>query len=267
MTRTPNNYLVGSTIEVRDLLKRAPPRMTPLDQSLPPGNQSLAVSAKPLRVVVGQGKAAQLVDFATTTSRIVSLPGWAKTVALSRDGSRIAVALSGPGEVLLLEWREPSPMTLPGAAGEVPSAVAFSADGRWLASAYCGGLLRIWDTGTRQLLPDVSSRAAGMSRRCRQTASTSTVRWSMDGRRLAVAWDDGSATLHGIPEAALLATVRPGPEGTSAWVVSPRGDWQLLGDAARTDLRCLAGTRVLPFELCEPRVSWPALLDIALAGK
>jgi WD40 repeat protein/serine/threonine protein kinase len=91
--------------------------------------------------------------------------------------------------------------------------VAFSSDGRWLASGSLDGTVKLWDAATGQEWRTVKAHTRGIS----------SVAFSPDGKRLASASDDKSVKLWDVATSQEVRTLR----GEAAWSVgfSREGAW------------------------------------------
>ena len=127
--------------------------------------------------------------------------GFVNSVAFSRDGRTLA---SGNADGMVRLWdvtglARPRPLSQPlpsgpayGSVGSSPAAVdsvAFSPDGRTLASGNDGGTLQLWDVAHPARPRPLSQLPAGFP------AAVASVAFSPDGRRLASGNADGTVRL------------------------------------------------------------------------
>jgi WD40 repeat protein len=119
----------------------------------------------------------------------------AEAVALSKDGQFLAAVGSGigsdnPGSIDLWDLRSPEApvVTLPGRAGDDP-AIAFSPDDKWLVTFGDDYKAHVWDLSLLKEAPAAPTPAAKLGS---GDARMTDIRFSRDGKRLAVAKEDGS---------------------------------------------------------------------------
>lgn len=135
------------------------------------------------RMVTGsEDRTVRFWDVATgeedETSRLTDLRGWPHWVAVSPDGTRLAVAFVDDPEVTLYDISTGRPIG--SFAHDWPAmGVAYSPDGR-LATSSVDGTARLWDPDSEELLRTVTSPTAH-----------STVAFSPDGARFATGAVDG----------------------------------------------------------------------------
>jgi WD40 repeat protein len=127
-----------------------------------PGGTHLAVCDRPLRA---QGKALKILDMNAQEVRALRGPEVpARCLALSPDGKRLALATGTRAAVWDAETdREAFPLTN---GGVLTTAVAFSADGKRLASAHSrpgappnSGEVKVWDAASGKLLRTLKTSA------------------------------------------------------------------------------------------------------------
>ncbi len=134
----------------------------------------------------------------TLTATLAGHTGWVRSLAFSRDGTRVA---TGSDDTTARIWDPRTGqalLTLAGHRGPV-AGVAFSPDGRRLATASWDKTARVWDAATGDLLATLTGHAGAVN----------SVAFSPDGTKLVTAsddttvkvWDsttgDGLATLDG----------------------------------------------------------------------
>ena len=167
-------------------------------------------------VTGGEDRTVRIWDVATgdedATSRLSGLRGWPHWLAVSPDGTRLAVAFVDDAEVTIYD----------ASTGEVVGSlghdwpvrwIAFSPDGGRLASASADGTARLWDSNSGQLLRTFTS-----------PAGLHAVTFSPDGSQLATGGDDGVVRVWDVDSGEELLTL-PGHTGFVANVAfTPDGD-------------------------------------------
>ena len=140
--------------------------------------RSLSVSARTNTVAAAGGDGVvRTWDLSTGEERAtLSVPGWARAVALDHQGSRIAVG-AGTGDIYLHDDASDEPsVTLAGHRGRVLM-LGFSADGASLVSAAADGTARRWALdgrgGSAQLRVDASAQCAAYDPSTRHAAVAS----------------------------------------------------------------------------------------------
>jgi WD40 repeat protein/tRNA A-37 threonylcarbamoyl transferase component Bud32 len=153
----------------------------------------------------GRDRTVRLWDSATGHQlRVLSTDGFAEQIAFSPDGELIACAgRQSAGARLWYVATGELHCTLPGGLNGGHS-VAFSPDGRWIATGAGLDPVRIWDTETGELQQTWTEWV--------RTIRPTNVAWSPDGRLLAMARNDGAVLLGDAASGAVVATLA-GHEG------------------------------------------------------
>jgi WD40 repeat protein len=139
----------------------------------------------------------------------------ARTVSFSHDGRMVAAGGSDEnrGQVVVWDARTGRQRARLSAAGPEMRSVAFSPDGRTVASGADNGNVLLWDVATsRQRAILTSSHDASRS-----------VAFSRDGSLLAAGYEDGSVALWHVGEGVLLGTLSPHARPVSSVAFSPGG--------------------------------------------
>lgn len=203
-------------------------------------------------------------------------------VAFTRDASRVAVKEHG-GTVRIFALSDGSPVrTLAVTDGLSSSALAFSPDGRVLASGSGDGVVHRWrvDDGAplrtleveryREPSVIISPEDASASYGTRETGSVVlSLAFSPDGRTLAATSERGGLRCFSLPDGRLLLVARGITGADAGYVSTPSGHYDFVGaepDRAEERVLCRFGPLAFPFELCAERFRVPGLLARALGG-
>jgi WD40 repeat protein len=148
-------------------------------------------------------------------------PGWRTVLDVIGILDIIAAAVLAT-VVVTHHGSAPGCQTLtPPAASQHVRAVAFSPDGRTLATAGAGGRTYLWDVGTGRLIATLSGPFTG--------ASGASVAFSPDGTMLAVVDGSGIADVWDVTTDRLVAALAPDDRAESV-AFSPDGRTLAVGD-------------------------------------
>jgi WD40 repeat protein len=124
-------------------------------------------------------------------------PTFAKSLAFSRDGERIAVTLEDLGTEIL----DPHGRLIAHVPANSARAVAFSPDGRIVATGEEDGEVRLWSTANWKPFGKPPERSHG---------HILTISFSPDSRTLATSSDDGALRLWDVATQKPIGTALPG---------------------------------------------------------
>ena len=154
----------------------------------------------------------------------IAVKGGPRDTSLSPDGSSVAIAPGVPGPVRVVDVRTGRTRQRPGELDDLVNTVAYSPDGRHLATASEDGTVRVFDAGTwrlRHALTDASS-------------ATIALAWSPDSTHLATGGNDGKARVYDLtgdnPRTAAVVGGASTDGGLVGLAFSPDGSRLLAGD-------------------------------------
>lgn len=180
------------------------------------------------------------------------------TVIVSRAGYSTGATISAKGPVLLVDLASSRPVTTLTGHSNMAEGVAFSSDGKLLATSGMDGFIRIWETSSGSLAKELPSTTAAMS-----------LAFTNDGKVLASSQNDGTTALWEVESGARLATLVSLYDGADWLVATPEGlfdgspaAWnQILWRYSRNTFD------VAPVESFFSEYFYPGLLADIMAGK
>jgi WD40 repeat protein len=184
-------------------------------------------------------------------------------LAWTAGGKRLVYAVPGPKAICLWDSASGKTVLAREGHGRPVRALAWSPDGKRLASAGDDGMVKVWDVVTGQALASFPFVRLDPKGSMPRPASPSMLSWSNDGRRLAVYGDDEIvqvrdvqagdwvATLHGRPSDRALhdevSAVAWSPDGKRLASTSPDGTFLLWDTATWKEVLTLTRAPSGPF--------------------
>jgi mono/diheme cytochrome c family protein len=135
----------------------------------------------------------------TLVRRIKNIGQRVYAIAVSPDGTRLAVACGSPGkngEVRLVDYVTGAVITVCGRTSDVVLDVTYSPDGTRLAACGTDGLIRVMEAATGNVQQTIASHADWVN----------AIAWSDDGKKLASASRDKSAKVYTAENGELLTS-------------------------------------------------------------
>ncbi len=154
----------------------------------------------------------------------IAVEGGPRDTSLSRDGRSVAIATGDPSAARVVDARTGRTRHRLRGHDAPVNAVAYSPDGRWVATASDDGTVRVRDAETgrsRHTLTDAASAVMGLA-------------WAPDSARLAAGGREGKVRVYAVtPDSARTAITVGGSStagGVAGLAFSPDGSHLLAGD-------------------------------------
>jgi WD40 repeat protein/DNA-binding SARP family transcriptional activator len=165
----------------------------------------------------------RVVDIASRRTAL-EVPIGANSTSFSPDGERLAIRDNNLGAVVVVDVATGAEVLRIDSPTHMSRAVAWSPDGRWLATPGSDMTARIWDATTGELSATLTDHSGVVLE----------VDWSADATRLATGSEDGTARVWEVSEAGARETVavaaRDLQGGAYGIAFSPDGEQLLTGD-------------------------------------
>jgi WD40 repeat protein len=259
--------------------------------------RSLSFSPDARVVTTGAPDAGLLTWDAATRKLRNQDPISTRGFARSPDGARLAIAAAG-ASIVLRDSLGIEIARMTGHTGPI-EAVAFSPDGKVVASGSADKTIRIWDASNGHAIARLEGHGDAVVALAFRPSADSWMLFSGSSDGSVRAWDssgqqtmklgaqlepltaivvggsrrwlstvarDGTVVFWSLPEAQLRASLRIVAGRDAAYVFAPSGEIEIFGEASELPVCRVAATTV-PFALCEERFTSPGLLARILADE